>query len=135
MAPLTTARNTPSRGEKHRKVVAQIAADTKIYAGGGVCLNATGFAVPAGDTTGLVTWGRAEETCDNTGGADGALQLEVSRGVFGFTALTLTQAAVGTVVCWSDDQTVTTAAVATNDIAAGTLEELAGTVAWVRILP
>lgn len=135
MAALTTARNTPMRGEKHRKVVTQVAATTKIYGGAAVCLNAAGFAVPAADTAGLVTWGRAEETADNSAGLDGAVTMEVARGVFGFKHASLTQAAVGTVVCWADDQTVTTAAAATNDIAAGTLEELDGATAWVRVLP
>ena len=136
MAALTQPRNTPTIGPKARKIVTQVAASAKLFAGGGVCLNATGFAVAAADTAGLTTWGRAEETVDNTGGADAALSMEVSRGVFGYKHTALVQADVGKTVYWSDDQTVTNAATATNDIPAGTLEQLdADGTAWVRILP
>ena len=136
MAALTKDRNTPMRGEKTRKIVLKMAGTTKIYAGAGVCANATGFAVPAADTAGLVTMGRAEAQVDNSAGADGDLEIEVSRAVFLFNHTGMTQANVGRSVVWLDDNTVGLASAATNDIPAGILDELdAGGGAWVEILP
>jgi hypothetical protein len=136
MAPLAKDRNTRTRGEKTRKVVVPLAATTKIYAGAGVCINAAGFAVPAGDTAGLITWGRAESQVDNAGAA-GDLYIEVSRGVFAFDASGLAQADIGSPVTWVDDHTVGLAAATTNDIVAGVLEEIdpVSAEAWVAILP
>lgn len=135
MAALTKDRNTPTRGAKARKIVVKVAATTKIYAGAGVCLNATGYAKPAADTAGLLTDGVAEAQADNTAGADGALELEIKRGVFLFAHTNLVQADVGKSVYWADDQTVTNAATATNDIVAGILDELTSEGAWIAILP
>lgn len=53
-----------------------------IFAGTLVAIDAAGFAVAATKAADLTAAGRAEETVDNTGGADGALALKVARGVF-----------------------------------------------------
>jgi len=137
MAPLAKDRNTRSRGEKTRKVVLPVAAATKIFCGAGVCVNAAGYAVPASDTAALITWGRAEAQVDNTLGAAGDLYIEVSKGVFAFDASGLAQANIGDPVTWVDDHTVGLAAATTNDIAAGTLEEIdpVSAEAWITILP
>ncbi len=140
MAALTADRNTPSRGEKHRKIVMKVSADAVIYAGAFVCQDADGFAVPAGDTAGLVATncGRAEHAVDNTGGADGDLTLEVSRGVFlADISGSVVQATIGDTVMFVDDHTVGLAAATTNDIPAGVLEEIDPVTAkaWVRMLP
>lgn len=137
MAALTKERNTRSRGEKARKVVVPMAATTKIFAGAGVCITAAGYAVPAADTAGLITWGRAEQTIDNSAGAAGDLYIEVAKGVFAWNASGLAQANIGDVVTWVDDNTVGLAAATTNDINAGTLEEIdpVSGEAWVTCLP
>lgn len=137
MAALTKERNTRSRGEKARKVVVPMAAATKIWMGAGVCITAAGYAVPASDTAGLITWGRAEQTIDNSAGAAGDLYIEVAKGVFAWNASGLAQANIGDVVTWVDDNTVGLAAATTNDINAGTLEEIdpVSGEAWVTCLP
>jgi hypothetical protein len=56
-----------------------VAASTKIYAGGLTVANATGYAAPGSTATTLTYLGRAEETVDNTGGADGAKNILVRR--------------------------------------------------------
>lgn len=137
MAALTKDRDTRSRGEKARKKVLPVAAATRIFAGAGVCVNAAGYAVPAGDTAGLITWGRAEAQVDNTAGAAGDLYIEVAAGVFAWNASGLTQANIGDRVTWVDDNTVGLAAATTNDVDAGVLEEIdpVSGEAWVAMLP
>jgi hypothetical protein len=137
MADLTKDRNTRSRGEKARKIPVPLAATTKIFAGAGVCVNAAGYAVKAGDVAGLISWGRAESQMDNLLGAAGDLYLEVSKGVFAWNASGLTQANIGDQVVWVDDNTVGLAAATTNDVVAGVLEEIdpVSGEAWVAMLP
>ncbi|RYL25158.1 hypothetical protein [Acinetobacter piscicola] len=58
-------------------VVLKMKADAVIAAGVMVCVDATGYAIPAAAATGLTFMGRAEEFQDNTGGADGELSILV----------------------------------------------------------
>lgn len=51
----------------------------KIYAGALVCVNADGYAVPGGDTAGLIFVGVAIEQVDNTLGQDGDKTVRVRR--------------------------------------------------------
>lgn len=108
-----------------------------IFAGIGVCTNAAGNAVAAGDVAGLVTQGRAEHPADY---AAGDREIETTRGVFGFIQDgNITQAMVGGPAYWLDNQTLTTAAVAANDIIAGYIEKVdapstAGTRVWISML-
>ncbi|MCX7784564.1 MAG: hypothetical protein N2318_13095 [Meiothermus sp.] len=57
-------------------------ANTTIEAGHLVVLNAAGFAVQASTATNLRAVGRAEQTVNNAGGAQGARRVRVSRGAF-----------------------------------------------------
>lgn len=75
---LTADRNTPMRGTG--LVVLAVAAGTRIYAGSLVAVDVTGFAIPGKVATGLTYAGRAEEAVDNTGGAAGAVRVQVRRG-------------------------------------------------------
>jgi hypothetical protein len=59
-----------------------IEANTTIEAGNLVVLNAAGYAVHASTATNLRAVGRAEQTVNNQGGAQGAKRVRVSRGVF-----------------------------------------------------
>jgi hypothetical protein len=80
MAALTADRNTPRRsGEMFDRPVE---AATKIFAGGLVCLNAAGNAVPGSVSTTLKAEGRAEYDADNTLGAAGALTVNVRPGIY-----------------------------------------------------
>jgi hypothetical protein len=110
----------------------KMAAGAKIFAGTIVAINAGGFAVAGSDTAGLVGIGRAEETVDNTTGANGDLSINVRRGVFRWANSTdnpLTQAALGTIVFVEDDNTV---AVSTDHaVKAGTVIRIDAEGYWV----
>ncbi len=131
MAALTKDRNTT------RKIGGQaaypVAAGVKIYAGALVCINASGYAVPAADTAGLKLVGVSRQYVDNTGGADGAQTVLVWKdGVFDFAAAGMTAADVGKPVFVADDQTVALAT--TNGVGCGIITEVeSATKVWVDI--
>jgi hypothetical protein len=79
---LNADRNTQARAGEF--LVLPVAANAKIYAGALVVVNASGYAAPGSTATGLKAAGRAEEQIDNTGGANGAKNVTVRRGVFKF---------------------------------------------------
>lgn len=87
-----------------------VATNVKIYAGGLVAINASGYATPGAAATTLTYLGRAEEQVDNTGGADGDETINVRRGkAFKFKnsgTSAITQAELGKVCYIEDDQTV-----------------------------
>lgn len=72
-------RNTPYRDGGI--VALHVEANTLIRAGVLVCANANGNAVEGSTAVGLTYVGRAEFSVDNTGGAAGALTVQVRRGV------------------------------------------------------
>jgi hypothetical protein len=137
MAALTKDRDSEAK-YRGRSINVKLAAATTIFAGAGVAVNAAGFALPASDTAGLRTIGVAEEKGDNAAGAAGDVEIRVRKGVFEFNqgATPVAQAQVGRAVMWADDNSVTTAAVAVNDIIAGTLDSLDKETGlpWVSIL-
>lgn len=104
---LTQDRNTQMKdGEL---IPVPVAAAAKIFAGGIVAANATGFAVKGATATTLTYIGRAEEMVDNTSGADGAVSILVRRGkAFKFKndADAVVQADLGKVCYIVDDETV-----------------------------
>jgi hypothetical protein len=60
-----------------------VAAGAVIYAGALVVMNsATGFAQPGSTELGLTALGRAEFQANNSGGANGAINVRIRRGVF-----------------------------------------------------
>lgn len=77
MSALTRDRNTALKLAEIIGVPA--AANAKVFAGAIVVANATGFAAPGSTATTLTYLGRAEESVDNTGGADGAATVLVRR--------------------------------------------------------
>lgn len=87
-----------------------VAASTKIYQGSLVCINASGFAVPAATSTTLKCVGRAEQLADNSTGLASAINIQVKRGCFKFTnsagADLIALKDVGTNAYLVDDQTV-----------------------------
>ena len=113
-----------------------VAASTKIEAGKMVAVNASGYLVEASDAASIIVVGIADETQDNSSGANGALTCLVKRGqVFKLKNHTtaVTQASVGSNVVVADDETVTTAAGATNDIVAGKCLGVETDGVWVEI--
>lgn len=112
MTALAAERNTLRRGaqvvpERH---TVPVAASTKIYKGGIVALNASGYAVVPSAATTLITVGVATETVDNSSGSAGDLKVNVLPGVYrvGNSASTdaIALAWVGKDCFLVDDQTV-----------------------------
>lgn len=121
--------NTPERAGQAFSF--PVAATTKIWAGTLVALDSSGNAVPASNTSGLKTVGRAEETIDNTGSA-GDLSITVKRGVFLFAnsvSLAVDPDDKGKPVYVEDDMTV--AESASNSIVAGICIDVTAAGVWI----
>ncbi len=106
-----------------------------IYKGARVCVNTSGYLVPAADTGGYRFAGIAFEKVDNTitGHAQGGLNCRVyTAGVFKLAATSITQAMVGRKMYIVDDATIDETS--TNSVCVGTLVEYVSTTAgWVDI--
>jgi len=134
MTALTMDRNTEySLGDL---LSAPVAASTRIFAGSLVCLNASGYAVPADDASGLLFTGVATAQADNRTGSDGDLSVVVRRrGRFRFgSSSSLDQSSVGEKVYAVDDQTVALAAGVSNSVAVGVIDKVeSSSSGWVSI--
>jgi hypothetical protein len=122
MAALTTARNTPEMADGGRMRSYPVEANTNVYLGGMVALNAAGNAVPASATTtvanALKIVGRAEHVTNgipgqnaiNNPGAAGAISIHARKGVFLYSTDGSVGAAQIGLVCYAlDDNNVTAA--------------------------
>lgn len=94
---------------------------TKIYEGALVSVNAAGYLVNATDAANDLFIGVADETADNSSGADGAIECKVRIGgvIDVASAATLSIANVGDPVYVADNQTIDLAANLTNDVLVG----------------
>lgn len=115
MAALTADRVIPRKGTSPTatppRITIALKAGTKVYKGGLVATDATGYGVTGAalQATGLKVWGIATKQVDNTSGSNGALSVDVERGIFPFVNLggdPLVQATMGSTVFADDDQTV-----------------------------
>jgi len=117
MAALTQGRDTKSR--EGRFDTFPVEANTMIYAGAQVCLNAAGNAVPGQAGIGLVCVGRAEKQANNLDGANpppanigtaGAINVRCQRGAFAWDNSSggdaIAEANVGAHCFMVDDHTV-----------------------------
>jgi hypothetical protein len=108
MAALTQDRATVSRAAERRRF--PLAEGVMAFAGGGAVLNGDGYVEPASEAEGLTTLGVFAEQVDNTDGADGDKWVDVVAGKHGYnfdqTGTTITQADIGSLAYWVDDQTV-----------------------------
>lgn len=120
MAGLTNSRNTPELSDAGRMRVFGVEANTNVYLGGILALDANGYAVPASATTTTANAqriiGRAEsvvngipgENALNNPGAAGAISITARKGVFLFDQdNSITLADLGMVCFALDDHTVT----------------------------
>ncbi len=83
------------------------AANTVIYAGALVCVNAGGYAAPAADDATHSFAGKADKRADNSAGMDGDIRTEGRReGVFEYNASGMSIADMGEDVYIVDDNTV-----------------------------
>lgn len=84
-----------------------VAASAKLYAGGLVAINSSGYAVAASADNTLKIVGVADKLADNTGGANGDISVTVNVGAFFFDAGdTIAKKDVQSVVFASDDHTI-----------------------------
>lgn len=82
MAALTSDRSTPRRDGDIVSI--PVAGAKKIYAGALVARDANGYATPGATATTILGVGRAEAQADNASGADGAVSVDIRKGVFRF---------------------------------------------------
>lgn len=128
-------RNTPHKDGQ--LVPLKMEESTKIEAGKMVSVNAAGYAVEASDTAATIVMGVADETVDNSSGADGDKSVNVVRKkafkMKNSATAAVTQASVGSNVYVEDDETVALASGPTNDIVAGQCLGVEADGVWVYI--
>lgn len=134
MSALSADRNTPRReGEKR---VFPVAAAAVLYAGAMAAINAAGNAVPVSASATLKGAGRVERRADNTGGAAGAITVEVSAGIFRFansaSADLITQADIGSDCYGVDDQTVAKTSATNTRSVVGKVFDVDALGVWVK---
>jgi endo-beta-N-acetylglucosaminidase D len=134
MAALTKDRNTRVRAQGTNRHRTRKISNVKVWKGGIAAINATGYLVAASDAAALKVVGIFDETVDNSAGAAGDKEASYTTGIeaeldnLGGAIVQATQVAhVG------DDQSVTTAAVAVNDVYVGNVTEFTTTKVWVFI--
>lgn len=98
----------------------------KVNEGSLVAVNGSGYAINAGDDSGAVFAGVAQETVDNASGSAGDKEIVVRSGgiVLLTAAFSAAQTNVGDEVCLSDNQSVDLAATTTNDVKCGRIVEV-----------
>ncbi len=135
MAALSAPRSTPQKLDPSTRAV-PLLANAKVYQGGMVQIAASTFGVAAVATAANVAIGVAQATVDNVGGANGALSVDVKRGVFRFANSAagdlITRAEIGKTVYVVDDQTVAKTDNAAARPAAGTCYDVDAQGVWVE---
>lgn len=135
MTALSAERATVTRD--HRVNNDPVAATKKIFAGGIVCLNATGYATPGATATGLIARGIAKETVDNTAGIDGDKRVTTAKetGRFANSASgdLITRAEIGDDCYMVDDQTVAKTDGTGTRSKAGKIEDVDADGVWVAV--
>jgi len=119
MSALTAARNTPKFGPGEvilSSIDVPLKAGSKVWQGGIVCIDSTGYGVKGQTAVGLIACGvfnaekAASPSLDNTSGSNGDLVARVIQGTFKFANSSssdqIAQADVGQVCFIVDDQTV-----------------------------
>jgi hypothetical protein len=119
-----------------RSGTGDLAANAVIFYGTVIARNAAGNVVPASDTAALKVLGIAQAAADNTGGAAGAKSVPYVTCVtaeLDNAAGAIVQANKGGLCYAADDQSVTTLAVAVNDVVVGTVTKFTATKVHVFI--
>lgn len=134
MPALTQDRNTLRRNGD--QVEPPVAANTRIYAGSMVAINAAGFAVPGATSTTLKAAGVAERRADNSTGAAGDIRVRLRKGAHRFgnsaAADAIALADIGSVCYMVDDQTVAKTNGTNTRSAAGTVFDVDADGVWVN---
>lgn len=108
------------------------AANKKFYAGSLVAIDASGNATPGATATDILGSGRCREQVDNTGGAAGAVNVDIEKGIFKYANSATDPVVAGDVGkdCYiEDDQTVSHTD--TNQSLAGKVFDLDVDGVWV----
>lgn len=138
MTALTQARDTQRR--RGQQASFPLAANAVIYAGAMVAIGTgTGYADAATTATTWAVVGSARESVDNTGGANGALQVPVDReGWFRYANSAAADAIalddVGKVCYAVDDQTVALTDGGGTRSAAGRIRDVDAQGVWIEFL-
>jgi hypothetical protein len=127
---LTASRNTLSRSGA--KIQLTMASNVVVYAGSLVCVDSSGLANPAADTSGFSVIGMAEQTVDNrTAVYVATKKITVVRGVFRWAnADVIVAADIGKIVYVTDDATVNKTGGGQN-IIAGSVVDVDDDGVWV----
>ena len=131
---LTQARATIRVDGRRRRI--PVAAAAKIFQGGLAMLQG-GFAAPGAVAVGCLALGMAEATVDNTGGAAGALSVDIDTGVFCFDNSAtdpVTTANIGSTCYIVDDHTVGATNGTNTRSPAGEVFNVDASGVWVRFL-
>lgn len=133
MTALTQDRNTLRRNGD--QVEPPVAANTRIYGGSMVAINAAGFAVSGATSTTLKAAGVAECRADNSTGAAGDIRVRLRKGAHRFgnsaAADAIALADIGSVCYMVDDQTVAKTNGTNTRSAAGTVFDVDADGVWV----
>ena len=109
----------------------------KLYAGGIVVIDATGYATKGAVATTLKCVGVAEEQVDNSAGADGALNVPVRRGLFKFKNSSagdlIARTDIGADCYIVDDETVAKTNGTSTRSVAGKIRDVDAGGVWVEI--
>lgn len=134
MAGLTKDRNTDKRDGT--TISLGVAAGKKIFAGALVSRNAQGYATPGEAVSTHLGAGRAEAFADNSTGADAAVSVLISKGVFRYGnssgADEVTGADLGADCFAVDDQTVAKTSGGGTRPVAGRVFDVDSDGVWVR---
>ncbi len=134
---LSADRKTRTKaGGAARRGVRGVAADAVIYMGALIAKNAAGFLVAASDIAAITIVGVSEQNVDNDGGSNGDLTCAYVTAIeaeFDNAGGAILVASLGKSCYVADDKSVTTAAVAANDVLVGIVQEFSTTKVWVFI--
>ncbi len=134
MTATTSERNTRRRNADDFSF--PVGASKKILAGTIVMLGSGGFAEPGATATGKKCVGVAERTADNSGGADGAVDVAVKRGCFQFANSASTdeikRADIGANAYIVDNQTVAKTDGSSARSVAGVIRDVDAQGVWVQ---
>ena len=136
MPALTQERDTQRRNGEFAQY--PVAAAAKIFAGSIACIStASNFATKGITATTLKAVGMAEETADNTSGANGAINVKVRRdGWFPFANSAagdlIVLGDVGSDCFIVDDQTVAKTSAASTRSVAGKVRDVTATAVWIE---
>ena len=133
MAALTAPRSTVERSGTTRQP--PVKAATQIFQGAMVAIDGSGFAVPAAATATLKVIGRAEDTANNTAGANGDIDVRVSVGIYRWqnsaAGDAITRAHIGADCYAVDDQTVALTSATNTRPRAGKIFDVDSLGVWV----